>query len=138
MPSRGVPRGRGSGFGGGRGGSGGRGGIKSSSGNPKIRKYTDTKCERRSRRIPTDLWTSSYCTRYTLTLSIVSIYAQTPVEMGSFTHACEGEMVCESINTKIPYFNAPIYLENKVRTLRAMYKVSTNHSRPPSVKSTRF
>lgn len=22
-------------------------------------------------------------------------------------------MVCESINTKIPYFNAPIYLENK-------------------------
>ncbi|KAI9809603.1 MAG: H/ACA snoRNP pseudouridylase subunit [Sarcosagium campestre] len=34
-------------------------------------------------------------------------------EMGSFIHACEGEMVCESINTKIPYFNAPIYLENK-------------------------
>lgn len=24
-------------------------------------------------------------------------------------------MVCESTNTKIPYFNAPIYLENKVR-----------------------
>jgi hypothetical protein len=35
--------------------------------------------------------------------------------MGSFMHACEGEMVCESINPKIPYFNAPIYLENKVR-----------------------
>ncbi|GAB1200912.1 H/ACA snoRNP pseudouridylase subunit [Aspergillus pseudonomiae] len=34
-------------------------------------------------------------------------------EMGSFMHACEGEMVCESINPKIPYFNAPIYLENK-------------------------
>ncbi|KAH0542376.1 hypothetical protein FGG08_003221 [Glutinoglossum americanum] len=34
-------------------------------------------------------------------------------EMGSFLHACEGEIVCESINTKIPYFNAPIYLENK-------------------------
>ncbi|PNS21365.1 H/ACA ribonucleoprotein complex subunit 1 [Sphaceloma murrayae] len=34
-------------------------------------------------------------------------------EMGRFLHACEGEMVCESINTKIPYFNAPIYLENK-------------------------
>ena len=34
--------------------------------------------------------------------------------MGSFLHACEGEIVCESINTKIPYFNAPIYLENKV------------------------
>ncbi|KAL4808436.1 H/ACA ribonucleoprotein complex, subunit Gar1/Naf1 [Aspergillus unguis] len=33
--------------------------------------------------------------------------------MGTFMHACEGEMVCESINPKIPYFNAPIYLENK-------------------------
>ncbi|KAF2751813.1 hypothetical protein M011DRAFT_373645, partial [Sporormia fimetaria CBS 119925] len=35
------------------------------------------------------------------------------LEMGSFIHECEGEMLCESINTKIPYFNAPIYLENK-------------------------
>ncbi|PLN84072.1 Gar1/Naf1 RNA binding region-domain-containing protein [Aspergillus taichungensis] len=35
------------------------------------------------------------------------------LEMGSFMHACEGEMLCESINPKIPYFNAPIYLENK-------------------------
>lgn len=38
----------------------------------------------------------------------------TDIEMGSFMHACEGEIVCESINPKIPYFNAPIYLENKV------------------------
>ena len=37
--------------------------------------------------------------------------------MGSFVHACEGEMVCESVNPKLPYFNAPIYLENKVRNL---------------------
>ncbi|KAK3620387.1 H/ACA snoRNP pseudouridylase subunit [Elasticomyces elasticus] len=35
------------------------------------------------------------------------------LEMGNFLHATEGEMVCSSINTKIPYFNAPIYLENK-------------------------
>lgn len=40
------------------------------------------------------------------------------LEMGSFMHATEGEMVCESINPKIPYFNAPIYLENKVRYTR--------------------
>jgi H/ACA ribonucleoprotein complex subunit 1 len=33
--------------------------------------------------------------------------------MGAFQHACEGEMVCKSINPKIPYFNAPIFLENK-------------------------
>ncbi|SMR63319.1 unnamed protein product [Zymoseptoria tritici ST99CH_3D1] len=37
----------------------------------------------------------------------------TVYEMGSFLHATEGELVCESINVKIPYFNAPIYLENK-------------------------
>ncbi|ODQ67800.1 Gar1-domain-containing protein [Nadsonia fulvescens var. elongata DSM 6958] len=36
-------------------------------------------------------------------------------EMGSFMHACEGDIVCRSINTKIPYFNAPIYLENKTQ-----------------------
>ncbi|KAH7137996.1 Gar1/Naf1 RNA binding region-domain-containing protein [Dendryphion nanum] len=34
-------------------------------------------------------------------------------ELGTFVHACEGEMFCESVNPKIPYFNAPIYLENK-------------------------
>ena len=36
------------------------------------------------------------------------------VELGKFVHAVEGEIFCESINPKIPYFNAPIYLENKV------------------------
>lgn len=35
------------------------------------------------------------------------------VEMGAFIHPCEGDIVCRSINTKIPYFNAPIYLQNK-------------------------
>lgn len=35
------------------------------------------------------------------------------LEMGSFMQPCEGDIVCRSINTKIPYFNAPIYLENK-------------------------
>jgi len=42
----------------------------------------------------------------------------TMLEMGKFVHDCENEMFCESINTKIPYFNAPIYLENKVHILR--------------------
>ncbi|KAI0893170.1 putative snoRNP protein [Annulohypoxylon nitens] len=37
----------------------------------------------------------------------------TILEMGSFMHACEGEMVCESINPKVPHFNAQIFLENK-------------------------
>ncbi|KAI5790103.1 small nucleolar RNP protein [Geopyxis carbonaria] len=34
-------------------------------------------------------------------------------ELGSVLHSCEGEIVCQSTNSKIPYFNAPIYLENK-------------------------
>jgi H/ACA ribonucleoprotein complex subunit 1 len=34
--------------------------------------------------------------------------------MGKFVHDVENEMFCESINTKIPYFNAPVFLENKV------------------------
>jgi H/ACA ribonucleoprotein complex subunit 1 len=34
--------------------------------------------------------------------------------MGKFLHACEGEMVCASVNaTKVPQFGAAIYLENK-------------------------
>ncbi|KAJ3385599.1 H/ACA snoRNP pseudouridylase subunit [Lobulomyces angularis] len=37
------------------------------------------------------------------------------VEMGSFVHPSEGDMVCKSVNTKIPYFNAPIFLENKTQ-----------------------
>ncbi|OUT22676.1 H/ACA ribonucleoprotein complex subunit 1 [Pichia kudriavzevii] len=36
-------------------------------------------------------------------------------EMGEFLHSCEGDIVCKSINEKIPYFNAPIYLENKTQ-----------------------
>ncbi|ODV87160.1 hypothetical protein CANARDRAFT_26583 [[Candida] arabinofermentans NRRL YB-2248] len=36
-------------------------------------------------------------------------------EMGAFMHSCEGDIVCKSINEKIPYFNAPIYLENKTQ-----------------------
>lgn len=40
---------------------------------------------------------------------------ETVLEMGSFLHDCEGDIVCRSINVKIPYFNAPIYLENKTQ-----------------------
>ncbi|EGW32415.1 uncharacterized protein SPAPADRAFT_61483 [Spathaspora passalidarum NRRL Y-27907] len=39
----------------------------------------------------------------------------TVLEMGAFMKACEGDIVCRSINVKIPYFNAPIYLENKTQ-----------------------
>jgi len=38
----------------------------------------------------------------------------TVIEMGSFMHAVEDEMLCSSLNPeKVPWFNAPIYLQNK-------------------------
>ncbi|KAK4519375.1 CAAX farnesyltransferase (FTase) subunit beta [Mucor velutinosus] len=35
------------------------------------------------------------------------------VVVGAFQSACEGEMVCKLNNPKVPFFNAPIYLEDK-------------------------
>ncbi|GHJ86282.1 hypothetical protein NliqN6_2684 [Naganishia liquefaciens] len=41
---------------------------------------------------------------------------ETVLEMGSFMHAVESEMLCSSLMpTKVPYFNAPIYLQNKTQ-----------------------
>jgi H/ACA ribonucleoprotein complex subunit 1 len=37
------------------------------------------------------------------------------VVIGSFLQPCEADIVCKSLNEKIPFFNAPIYLENKVQ-----------------------
>lgn len=36
-------------------------------------------------------------------------------ELGLKLHDCEGEMVCKSTNEMIPYFNAPVFLENKTQ-----------------------
>ena len=44
--------------------------------------------------------------------------------MGAFMHASEGDMLYESTNTKIPYFNAPIYLENKVSPFEKYFNES--------------
>ena len=30
-------------------------------------------------------------------------------------HPCENDLVCRGTNEKIPYFNAPLYLENKAQ-----------------------
>eukprot|EP00850_Spirogloea_muscicola_P000530 SM000002S05610 [mRNA] locus=s2:1142530:1144728:- [translate_table: standard] len=36
-------------------------------------------------------------------------------EVSTFLHACEGEAVVKLTSDKVPYFNAPIYLENKTQ-----------------------
>lgn len=35
------------------------------------------------------------------------------LELGHFTHACEDDLVCKVDIEDVPFFNAPIYLENK-------------------------
>jgi rRNA 2'-O-methyltransferase fibrillarin len=35
------------------------------------------------------------------------------MEMGTFMHTAEADIVCKSTNEQVPYFNAPIFLENK-------------------------
>lgn len=37
------------------------------------------------------------------------------VPLGEFKHDCEGQLICRSINEKIPYFNGFVYLENKTK-----------------------
>lgn len=37
------------------------------------------------------------------------------VEVSSFLHACEGDAVTKLTNEKVPFFNAPIYLQNKTQ-----------------------
>jgi H/ACA ribonucleoprotein complex subunit 1 len=37
------------------------------------------------------------------------------IELGTFVHACENEMVYKSTNDKVPYFNASTFLENKTK-----------------------
>lgn len=37
------------------------------------------------------------------------------VELGTFMHPCEEEMVYKCTNEKVPYFNAPAYLQNKTQ-----------------------
>ncbi|KAG6547755.1 hypothetical protein Mapa_010568 [Marchantia paleacea] len=37
------------------------------------------------------------------------------IEVAVFSHACEGEAVTKLTHEKIPYFNAPIFLENKTQ-----------------------
>ena len=34
-------------------------------------------------------------------------------ELGHYLHPCEDDLVCKCTNEKIPYFNAPVFLENK-------------------------
>ncbi|KAK6187965.1 hypothetical protein SNE40_005880 [Patella caerulea] len=38
---------------------------------------------------------------------------ETVIELGEYVHPCESDIVCKCTNEKVPYFNAPVFLENK-------------------------
>ena len=52
-----------------------------------------------------------------LIMLLVRCIGRLILEMGAFVHPSEGDMVCSRLPSqcKIPYFNAPIYLENKTQ-----------------------
>ena len=35
------------------------------------------------------------------------------IELGTVSHPCENDLVCKCTHHRVPYFNAPVYLENK-------------------------
>ena len=76
-------------------------------------------CPRKGRarwRTTARLWTPRYCLRCVFaTLRFLKTDGSNAcLEMGSFIHAVEDEMLCSSLMPdKVPYFNAPIYLQNK-------------------------
>ena len=44
---------------------------------------------------------------------ISNVYVFFVSEIGAMLHPCESDLVCKGTNAKVPYFNAPVYLENK-------------------------
>ncbi len=38
---------------------------------------------------------------------------ETVIPLGYFTHTCQDELVCKVTLSDVPYFNAPVFLENK-------------------------
>lgn len=54
-----------------------------------------------------------YKTIFILILKLINFFFF--IEVGTFTHLCENDIVCETTCGKIPYFNAPVYFENKTQ-----------------------
>lgn len=44
---------------------------------------------------------------------VATVCSHSFIVVGAFQSACEGEMVCKLNNPKVPFFNAPIYLQDK-------------------------
>ena len=63
---------------------------------------------------PSGYWLLFWYSRFSdLLVGFLSVLAC--AEVSTFLHACEGEAVTKLTNEKVPYFNAPIYLQNKTQ-----------------------
>ena len=48
------------------------------------------------------------------------------IPLGEMTHTCQEDLVMKVTQTDVPYFNAPIYLENKEQVRKVTYHISFN------------
>ena len=46
------------------------------------------------------------------------------VPVGTMSHTCQDDLVVKVTQSDVPYFNAPIYLENKQQVGRKNYKIT--------------
>ena len=46
------------------------------------------------------------------------------VPVGTMSHTCQDDLVLKVTQSDVPYFNAPIYLENKQQVRRKNYKIT--------------
>ena len=46
------------------------------------------------------------------------------VPVGTMSHTCQDDLVVKVTQSDVPYFNAPIYLENKQQVRRKNYKIT--------------
>lgn len=55
------------------------------------------------------------CSCFNIELTIDHFLCSGLAALGEFMHPCEDEIVCKCTTdeNKVPYFNAPVYLENK-------------------------
>src|SRR6056300_779772 len=62
-----------------------------------------------------DIRCTAKLTQHNINLPPSVLLSNTTSEIGKVVHECESELVCKlsQADTKIPYFNAGIYLENK-------------------------
>ena len=56
------------------------------------------------------------------------------VPVGTMSHTCQDDLVLKVTQSDVPYFNAPIYLENKQQVRRKNYSITWGRSQTTFTK----